>query len=261
MRPWRNLVAMACLGAVVLAAGELGTETEAGYPRVPFAVGEKLTYAIRYGFIKAGEATMEVKDLVEYGPARCYHVVSAAKSTGAFSLFFEVRDSVSSLMDADSLWTRRYEKNLKEGNYTKREVVLFDQEAGTATYPDSSVIEIPRGVQDVLTSLYYIRTRTLEVGKAVAIENHADRKNYTLEVRVLRTEQVSVPAGRFDCFVVEPIFKASGLFQHQGRLTVWLTRDPRMLPVKMSGKIVVGSIEAVLSEMDPGGTTEVGDGQ
>jgi hypothetical protein len=188
-------------------------------------------------------------------------VISAAKSTGAFSYVFEVRDSVSSLMDVDSLWTRRYEKNLKEGNYAKREVVLFDQEAHTATYPDSTVIPVPPAVQDVLTSLYYIRTKDLEVGKNIVIENHADRKNYALEVRVLRIETISVPAGKFECFVVEPILKASGLFQHQGRLTVWITKDARMLPVKMSGKIVVGSVEAVLSNVVPGVMMEVGDDQ
>jgi hypothetical protein len=93
------------------------------------------------------------------------------------------------------------------------------------------------------------------------IENHADRKNYALEVRVLRIETISVPAGKFECFVVEPILKASGLFQHQGRLTVWITKDARMLPVKMSGKIVVGSVEAVLSNVVPGVMMEVGDDQ
>lgn len=220
---------------------------------VPFAVGERLTFQIRFGFLQAGVATMEVRGVVDCDGSKCYHITSEARSTKPFSLFFEVKDQVSSYMDVARLHTRRYEKDLKEGNYARKEVVVFDQANHTATYPDSSVVPVPADVQDVLTSLYFLRTREIRVGQTLLIENHADRKNYPLEVRVIRTESVSVPAGEFECFVVEPILKASGLFQHQGRLTVWLTNDSRLMPVMMKGKIIVGSISAVLAEVRPGG--------
>ncbi|HVP58893.1 MAG TPA: DUF3108 domain-containing protein, partial [bacterium] len=133
--------------------------------------------------------------------------------------------------------------------YQRDDVVAFDQEQHTATYSDGSVIEVPAEVQDVLSSLYFLRTKPLEVGMTVVIQNHADKKNYPLEIRILRTETVDVPAGRFECFVVEPILKASGLFQHQGRLTVWLSKDSRLVPVMMKGKIIIGSIDAVLTQV------------
>jgi len=243
------------LVALYLVAATISVETPARevIPAfVPFKVGERLTYSIRYGFARAGTATLAVTDILDCGQGKCYRVVSEARSTMPFSLFFEVQDSVISMMDVESLSTLRYEKRLKEGNYTKNEVIVFDQENHTATYPDSSVIPVPPDVQDVLTSLYYLRTRSLEVGRTFLIENHADKKNYPLEVKILRSETVSVPAGRFECFVVEPILKASGLFQHQGRLTVWLTKDSRLMPVMMTGKIIVGSVSAVLSEIEPG---------
>ncbi|MFZ1948139.1 MAG: DUF3108 domain-containing protein [bacterium] len=248
-----RLAVACCLGALMVAGpGKGHTADDDGAVGGAFAVGERFTYSIRYGFAKAGEATMEVKEIVDCGGAKCYRVISEARSTMPFSLFFEVRDSVSSLIDVERLYSHRYEKNLKEGHYSKNEVVVFDQVNHTAIYPDSSVVEIPPEVHDVLTSLYFIRTVPLEVGTSVLIQNHADRKNYPLEVKVVRTERVSVPAGDFDCLVVQPILKASGLFQHQGRLTVWFTNDRRRVPVKMSGKIVVGTIDAVLSDVREG---------
>ena len=213
---------------------------------VPFEVGEKLTFAVKFGFIKAGIATMEVRDVVDFNGRRCYRLISEARSTMPFSLFFEVRDHVESLMDSAYLYSVRYEKRLKEGSYQKNEVVLFDQDRHLALYPDGVEIPTPDGVQDVLSSLYYVRTLNLRVGESVFIKNHADRKNYPLEVKVLRVETVEVPAGRFECFVVEPILKASGIFQHKGRLTVWLTKNPPHFPVMMKSKIVIGSISAVL---------------
>lgn len=258
--PTRLAVACWLLVAAVGAGPRAGhSQDEAAAARSAFAVGERMIYSIRYGFVRAGEATMEVKEIVDCDGGKCYRLISEARSTMPFSLFFEVKDSVSSLMDVAGLYSHRYEKNLKEGHYSKNEVILFDQVNHTATYPDSSVVEVPPEVHDVLTSLYFIRTVPLEVGKSVLIQNHADRKNYPLEVMVDRTERLSVPAGEFDCFVVQPILKASGLFQHQGQLTVWLTSDQRRLPVKMSGKIVVGSIDAVLLKVVGGEvTTEAG---
>jgi len=217
---------------------------------LPFDVGEKLTFAIRYEFAKAGEASMEVKEIAECGDgARCFRLVSTAWSTMPFSLFFEVKDIVESDMDVEELYTWRYEKRLKEGNHEASEVVVFDQDAHTATYPDGRVIDIPERVQDVLSSLYYVRTMEIEVGKSLFIDNHADEKNYPLEVKVLRVEEVKVPAGRFECFVLEPILKASGIFQHKGRLTVWLSTDPSHIPVMMKSSVAIGAINAVLMDI------------
>jgi hypothetical protein len=217
-------------------------------------VGEKLTFAVRYEFAKAGEASMEVKETVECGSGgECFRLVSTAWSTMPFSLFFEVKDVVESHMDAEGLYTWRYEKHLKEGNHEASEVVVFDQEANTATYPDGKVIDTPERVQDVLSSLYFVRTMEIEVGKSIFIDNHADEKNYPLEVKVLRTEKVKVPAGNFDCYVLEPILKASGIFQHKGRLTVWLSTDPSHIPVMMKSRVAIGAINAVLIDIVRGG--------
>ncbi len=131
----------------------------------------------------------------------------------------------------------------------KTKVVIFDQVNHLAIYPDGKRIPVPEGVQDVLSSLYYVRTLNLEVGKSVFIQNHADGKNYPLEVKVLRTETITVPAGTFECFVVEPILKASGIFQHKGRLTVWLSTDPSHIPVMMKSKVIIGSINAILIDL------------
>ena len=214
---------------------------------LPFKLGEKLTFSVRYEFVKAGEATLEVEGITQCGnQSECFRLVSEARSTKPFSLIFEVRDRVESFVHVDSLYTLRYVKSLKEGKYEAYEAVDFDQVLHTATYPDGEVVEIPPRVQDVLSSLYYIRTMDLEVGRSVFINNHADGKNYPLEVKVLRVEEIKVPAGTYKCFVLEPVLRASGVFQHKGKLTVWMSTDPSRIPVMMKSKILIGAINAVL---------------
>lgn len=233
--------------AISIAMVMLSVISQAGFGEdLPFGVGEMLTYSIRYSGIKAGVATMSVADTVDCGRTKCLRFVSVAKSTMPFSLFFEVHDSVESWVDYKDLISQRYEKRLLEGSYRKNELVLFDHDKKVAIYPNNAKVDIPDSVRDVLASLYYVRTLRLEVGKSIFVINHADKKNYPLEVKVLRRETVKVPAGTFDCFVVEPILKATGIFEQKGKLTVWLTADHRRMPVMMKSKIVIGSVEALL---------------
>lgn len=218
---------------------------------LPFNLGERLTFAVRYEFVKAGEATLEVKEITQCGDqSECFRLVSEARSTMPFSLVFEVKDRVESFVHVDSLYTLRYVKTLKEGTYEAYEAVDFDQQRHTATYTDGEVVEIPPRVQDVLSSLYYIRTMELEVGSSVFINNHADGKNYPLEVKVLRLEKIKVPAGTYECYVLEPVLRASGIFQHKGKLTVWMSTDPSRIPVMMKSKILIGSINAILIDAE-----------
>jgi hypothetical protein len=219
---------------------------------MPFAVGEKLTFSVRYEFVKAGEATIEVEDLVEVEGRPAYRLATVAKSTMPFSLVFEVEDRVESLLDAERLHSLRYEKNIREGQYDKHEVVIFDQERHVAIYPGGKEVPLEVDALDVLSSLFYVRLMDLEVGSSVFINNHADEKNYGLEIKVVREETIDVPAGTFDCYVAEPILKAAGIFQHEGRLTVWIAKDYNNIPVKMESKIVIGAIKALLIRKETG---------
>ena len=79
-------------------------------------VGEKLVYSVRYGFIRAGEASLEIAGVEEVGGHPCYHVVSLARSNSFFDRIFRVRDRVESWMDRDFLFSRRFHKSLREGS-------------------------------------------------------------------------------------------------------------------------------------------------
>jgi hypothetical protein len=247
------IAALTMLSASHLVAVPLAARTPAIGPSgrttvPPFGVGESLTFEIKYGFIGAGTAVIGIPDVVTVRGYPCYHIVSIAESNSFFSVFFRVRDVVESYMDMRELVPLRFEKRLLEGDFRDHDLVEFDHQRNVAVYPeqDGRVVPIAAGAQDILTSLYYVRMMDLEVGRSVYIENHADKKNYPLEIRVLRRERVRVDAGRFDCLVVEPVMRTSGLFRQKGRLTVWLTDDERKMPVLMKSKVIIGAITAEL---------------
>ena len=216
------------------------------YDSIPFADGEKLTYSIDYGIINAGRATLQITGPEPYMGRPCYRLSSSAKTNKFFSVFYKVRDTVISYIDAEGIFSWHFEKHLREGNYRSDEVIAFDNYRRVAGYPDGTYYEISPMVQDILSSLYFIRTQKMVVGESISIDNHTGRKNYPLEVKILEKALVSTPLGEFETCVVEPVLRETGLFKHKGRLFVYFTNDDRKLPVLLKSKVLVGHFTATL---------------
>jgi hypothetical protein len=237
----------------------VGTAPEgARSPRPPsvaaFGPGEKLVFSIQYGLITAGEATLEIQpDIKTRGNRPTYHIVSQAASSRTFSTFFKVRDRVESFMDTTYLHSVRFEKHLREGDYKKDLLLEFDQERNKARIDGKRECDVEPHVQDILSSLYYVRSVPLEVGTSIYVPNHDNGKNYPLEVRVEGRERVTVDAGTFDCLVIEPILLGEALFKQNGRIKVYVTDDVLHLPVLLKSKVFVGAIAGVLKSFELGG--------
>ncbi|HEX7401580.1 MAG TPA: DUF3108 domain-containing protein [candidate division Zixibacteria bacterium] len=213
-----------------------------------FGVGERFEFSVGYGMINAGTAVMEIPDMVKLDGRKCFHIVSTAQSNKFFSVFFKVDDKVESFMDMYGLYSLRYDKHIREGKFKSDVSMTFDQDKHLALYNDGrDTFQVPDYVQDVLSAFYFVRTQDLQVGKSIQVDNHTDKKTYPLEVKVLRKEKVKVPAGEFDCVVVEPMLKTPGIFEQKGSLTVWLTDDEVKMPVLMKSKVFIGSISTELT--------------
>jgi hypothetical protein len=228
-------------------------------PVSPPAVGESILYVIKYGFLSAGSATLEVTSTVTVSGRTAYHVLSEARTNAAMDAFFKVRDKNESWVDAQSLCSLRFRQDLREGKTTRRVETVFDQpeqrflhrkwKNGKESSRDGSA---PPFVQDVLSALTYIRTRPLEVGGEVAVDANSGGVTWPLVVRVRRRESIRVPAGRFQCLRLEPVLAGEGIFQAKGRREVWVTEDIPHVPVLLRSKVKVGSFDAEMKDYRPG---------
>lgn len=219
---------------------------------VPFRVGERLVFSVEYGFVTAGEATMSVVSLDTIQGNPSYRIETVATTNEIFSTFYEVNDRVVSHMDAYGMFSRQFKKTLREGNYSKDLEVYFDQEAQLARYVEGDSLAALPETQDVLSAFFFLRSRDLRVGEVYSIPCHDNRKNYPLEVKVLRREKIAVPAGKFECFVVEPKLKSGGLTKKEAKMFIWLTSDDRKMPVLMETRMKIGSVAAKLREFSTG---------
>jgi len=232
-------------GAVIFSADSLCLAEE----NMPWDVGEKLTFAVRWGVITGGYANMQVREKLELGGRETYRIVTQARSAPFFDVFYRVRNNIQSYIDVEYLHSVRYERNIREGDYERDSVTIYDHDREVA-YEDGERFDISRHCQDVLSSLYYLRTKNLEVGETYEFNVGTSRKDWPLYVEVLRRERIRVPAGTFDTLVVKPYLREEGIFKARGDLKVWLTDDERKHPVLMRSRIKVGSISAALIEKE-----------
>lgn len=249
MTRWIGRLAPVLLAAVtwVLPAG---AETAAS--ALPFGPGEVCNFSIHFGAISAGSATLSVKDTVTIDGVLTYHLESRAESSRFFSTFFKVDDLVESWWSVEHRVPLAFEQHIREGRYTKDESIRFDYGDSVAYPSKGQVKELGANPQDILSSFYYVRANELKPGLVLSVNSHSAGKRNTMEVRVLKRERIKVPAGTFNCVVVEPMLQSAGLFKQKGRLTIWLTDDHRRIPVLMRSKVAVGAIEARLERYVPG---------
>jgi len=241
------------LAVILLASASIG---RAGF-HPAFQEGEDLTFQIRWGVITGGYATLSVPSIDRVGNEQAYHILSEARSTAMMDTFYKVRDRNEAWLDTSEPRSLRYSKKILEGKYSVDETVELDQAARTFhtteirhdknDAKEEKRGEIPFNVLDVLSSLYYIRSQPLEVGKSFTIDVHSGDKTFPLLVNVTKREKVKVKAGKFVCYRVEPVLRERGIFISKGKkLEVWLTADARHMPVLMRSEIFIGHVSAEL---------------
>ena len=217
-----------------------------------FLSKEKLNFDVAWLFVVVGYASLEVRGIEGIDGRPCYHIYSEAHSAAFFDAFYKVRNTNESWMDTEALCSLKYLGVSDEKDTKKTETLIIDQvnHKFKIVEKDKSGPTCP-WVQDVLSSLYYIRTKNLAEGQEFVLDTQSGDSSWPLKVKVVREETVEVPAGRFKCFVLEPaVREGAGIFQAKGKLTVWVTADSKKTPVLMRSQIAVGSIEARLRSME-----------
>jgi len=170
----------------------------------PFGPGESLRYEVRFGSLKVGTGTMDVRGIETVRGRPAYHTVF--RVTGG-TAFFKVNDVFESWFATDDLSSIRFYKDQDEGwkERTKRydifpERATFDDLTDKA--PEQKSVSNPL---DDGSFLYFIRTVPLAVGQTYHFDRYYLPDRNPVTIKVLRRERVKVPAGAFDCAPSMPL--------------------------------------------------------
>lgn len=231
----------------------------------PFRVGEKVTLEIRYLGMRAGEMTLEVRPNVSIKGEKTARFFAHGKTSSFFSRVYSVDDSVEAFWNIGKQRAMSYRLTVRQSRQLRDTRSEFHWDRGIADFWDHRVRsgddvrvreyewELPEEdfVQNVFTAPFFMRTQELYVGEEFSFPVAHQNRNLELFGKVLRREKISVPAGEFDTWVVQPRLELDGDFRPMGDILVWLTADERRFIVRVEGKIRIGTLHARAVRITP----------
>jgi hypothetical protein len=246
---------LAVLAAITAAPSDTGAQsapTPAPTPtRVPFAVGENLSYEVRFGALKVGNARMQVVGVENVRGRDAWHIVFTVRG-GTF--FYKVDDRQESWIDRETFSSLRFVQDLNEGGRDRERTFEIYPDRQVYTENDSEERQSVENPLDDGSFLYFVRTLPLAVGETYEFERYFRPDRNPVKIRVLRRERIKVPGGTFDTIVIQPIIKGRGILSEGAEGEIWLTDDHRRMMVQLKSKLSIGTLNLYLRSFSEGQT-------
>lgn len=225
-----------------------------------FTVGEDLKYDIHWGYLQVGESLITTRWVKHDDGRTLLRIRFESHSYGALDKIYPVQDLQESLIDPETFLPVYFLKKSRQGRHNYHEIVRFDH-ANRKAYWESfnkgkkKEIEIDADTRDLITTMYHLRSRAMNVGETWQMRVYTDEKIYDLVVRAPRREDVKLDRyGKVGSILFEPEASFQGLFVRKGKLYMWVSEDARRICTRMSAKIPVASVHFELAEvLGPGG--------
>jgi hypothetical protein len=247
---------VAIIGVLHLATAWAGA---AGAAQFPFQVGEKLTYQMYWGPFVVGRASLEVRGIEQVDGRDCYHFVARAKTSGFAELLYPVDSTTESWFDTEQLCARRYRQKRREGRHRREDETVYDyakQEAVVRNFLTGKEKRLPltQPVQDVLSAVYFVRSRPLKLNEPQKFVINASDNNYKVTIAPDERKSLWVrPVGEVPALRIEPNPTLKIVASNNGRMWFWVSDDARRLPLIVMSNMKMGNAKLVLAKVESSG--------
>jgi Protein of unknown function (DUF3108) len=185
-------------------------------------------------------------------------------SKGFFTRLFNLnfRERVESVVEPGSFTMQRTKIHDEQGKRVRTTEAVFDRSKGKMSWtqrdpnnpsrePRHIVTDFSGQLQDVLSAIYFIRTKPLEVGKSFEVFIGDGGRVYQIPVRIVEKKRMKTVLGRVDVVRVDPeLFGPDRLIDSEkGHFSLWITADHRRIPVVAKVKTDYGTFDIKLKRI------------
>jgi hypothetical protein len=267
------LAVTAACGGGVAAAGPAPASAPAAAPApvvsldavAPrFVPGEAMTFEVTFRGIEGGRARVAVGAPTLVDGRRVLALRASAESAGLVATFKEMRDDLTTWIDADSALPLRTES---DANITGKAVQV---KAVFAADRASAELEITRGektrtvkrvlppaeVYDPLGALLVMRGLDAPDGARAVFYTLGGQRLWRTELTVAGREELRGPLGRFACVRLEGVSTrlATNLKDDTRkpprRFSVWISDDARRLPLRITAHTELGDVNVIATSYE-----------
>jgi len=216
--------------------------------------GEELTFKLYYnsamtGNVTAGKVVSKVKAVESNSNGqKQHHIVLKGETKGAFRWFFKVDDQYETYINTNNQLPSYFKKRIKEGSYEASRDVKFDQDSGKIESLNNKNQDLRHyktelKVQDLLSSLYYIRSfdfENIQLNQRFEINLFMDDSVYQIQFEFIGYEVAKTSLGSIKCMKFAPHVLTGGVFADETPMIIYVSNDKNHLPVLAVSELMVG---------------------
>lgn len=225
-----------------------------------FRPGEMIKLRVTYLGFTAGYITTRVSTR-EIDGREVFQLKVTGESSGLAYWFYSIRDQFVSYVDPRGYFSLGYEYKQNHGGEKEFEKVRYDHENGLFFRNGEEKGEIPPYSQDILSALFFIRSRDLKVGESYQFPVHVGDEAYRLVIQVEAKEQVATKnRGWMEAYRIKPTvgdpkkekeFREK-LKNEENHVRIWISADSHKTPLRIAVPAKIGSFWGYLTEYEPG---------
>ena len=215
----------------------------------PFKVGERFQYSAKLGILRLGTAWMTV---VGIDTLRGHESFVFEFGLDAKAPFYSSTNILKSWTGTGDLISRRFTQDLVEnGKERKRYYDIFpDSLIYTQEQRPGTIKPTVAAPLDDAAFFYFLRTLTLEVGKTYRYERYFRAEVNPVVIKAVKREKMEMPDdSEINCIVLNPVVGDDGLFAPRSQAMLWITDDPRHIPVQIRAKLPFGTVTLRLEKI------------
>lgn len=229
-----------------------------GNDNIPYEPGEKLTFEVKWAFIPAGQAVLEIFPFEMINGKRAYHFVMTANTHEYIDVIYKVRDRIDAYTDEGMTHSILYSK--KSDGHSKKEVVVnFHWDKKEAQYMNNgqkrAPISILPGSFDPLSVFYAFRLHDLREARTLERPVTDGKRCIMGRAKIIKKEKITVGRTSYDTYLVElDMEEVGGVFQKtkNAKLQIWITADEDRIPVRIKSELIIGSFIGELISFQKG---------
>ncbi|MBS1959559.1 MAG: DUF3108 domain-containing protein [Bdellovibrionales bacterium] len=231
-------------------------------PKMPFEIGEKLEYDIRFIGIDAAHLNVELLPPKMLGDRQVYHISAHAKTAKLFELVYRVDDRIESFWDYDGLFSHKFMMDLDESKQSRKLIELYDYEKKKSFFWNR-VDHVEKGLseqkeqydialwsQDPISSLYYLRIADLPKNPAKEFRYPViiDGKPWESVLKFQKQEKIYAGGKDFTANVYSLDNYQNGELKNKDN-KVWISDDEHRYVLRIEAKVKVGSFAIALNKI------------
>jgi len=235
---------------------------------LPFKIGETLVYDVSFSRLifsgVIGELKLSISKPDAPATPELLELRADAVSKGFFPALFgiKVKDRFVSLINQSDLGIHTSKRLLEEGKVRREQTAVINRELGTVTYSDRDLANTksvpktkekpsPSWIQDLLSTVYYVRAQTLKEGEVIPVPISDAGEVYNIEVIAGKSEEIKTSSGRVKAILLNAKVFDGRYLKRSGEMLVWVTDDTARVPLRAKIKTSGATISVELKRVIP----------